>query len=452
MISNRSSRVDLRAVKDKPAVGWLSMFMLAGLLLGVVPTDLNAQGKLAQIKPSFDETGHVPPDTTVPGPRSNRAEYIDLGALVVALSAASYLSLKARSRRGIMLLSVLSLLYFGFWRKGCVCPVGSVQNIVQALTDSTYAVPVAVLLFFALPLVFTLFFGRTFCAAVCPLGAMQDVVLVKPVKVPIWVANTLGLLPHLYLGLSLTLVACGAGYLICRYDPFVGFFRLSASFPMLVFGGTILVLSMFVGRPYCRFLCPYGVLLNWCSRLSRRHVTITPEECVQCRLCEDSCPFDAILLPTPERNSEPRAKGIRRLAVMLVALPVLAAGGAFLGSRMAVPMSRLSDRVQLAERMRLEETGRVKELSIETEAYRRTKEPIVDLYREALAIRGSLGKGGWALGGFMGLVIGGRLIALGVWRSRKDYVPDRGECVSCARCFRYCPVEKKTAFTKETIS
>jgi len=424
-----------------------AMFIvLVGVALALFAADDAAAGKLATIKPTFDESGHVPPDTTVPKPRSLRFEYIDLAALFVALSAASHLSLKARSRRGVMLLSVLCLLYFGVWRKGCVCPVGSVQNIMQALTDQTYAVPLVVVLFFALPLIFTLFFGRTFCAAVCPLGAIQDVVLVRPVKVPVWISSALGLLPHLYLGLSLTLVASGAGYLICRYDPFVGFFRLSASFPMLVFGGGLLVLAMFVGRPYCRFLCPYGVLLNWCSRLSRWHVTITPDECVQCRLCEESCPFDAILMPTPERNIEARAKGVRRLTVLLCVLPLLVIGGGFLGSRMAVPISRLSDRVQLAERLCLEEAGKVKELSVETEGYRRTKDPAFKLYADALIIRRSIGAAGWWFGGFMGLVIGGRLIALAIRRRRVGYAPDRGKCVSCSRCFRYCPVTiKETA-------
>jgi len=419
------------------------IFLLCAAAAVFLPTESSAQGKLAKIKPTFTETGHVPPEPSVPVPRSTREEYIDLAALVVALSAASYLSLKARSRRGVFLLSILSLVYFGFWRKGCICPVGSVQNIMQALIDSTYAVPLAVVLFFALPLIFTLFFGRAFCAAVCPLGAIQDAALVRPVKLAPWLTSMLGLLPHLYLGLALTLVAGGAGYLICRYDPFVGFFRLSASFPMLVFGGSMLILSMFVGRPYCRFLCPYGVLLNWCSRLSRHHVTITPEECVQCRLCENSCPFDAILFPTPERVTESRAAGVRRLKLLFLLLPVLVIGGAFLGSRMAVPLSRLSDRVNLAERMRLEETGVVGELSVETEGYRRTKDPVRELYAEALEIRGRLGRAGWLLGGFMGLVIGGRLVSLSLRRTRKDYVPDRGECLSCARCFRYCPVGKK---------
>ena len=425
--------------------GWAIAALLGAAVAGIAVPDASAQGKLAQLKPTFDETGHVPPDTAVPPPRSTYAEYVDLAALLIVLSAASYLSLKARSRRGVLLLSILSLVYFGFWRKGCVCPVGSTQNIIQALVDSGYAVPLTVVLFFALPLVFTLFFGRTFCAAVCPLGAIQDVVLVRPAKVPAWVSNMLGLLPHLYLGLAVTLVASGAGYLICRYDPFVGFFRLSASFPMLVFGGGMLVLSMFVGRPYCRFLCPYGVLLNWCSRLSRHHVTITPTDCVKCRLCEDSCPFGAILMPTPERSAEPRTTGRRRLAFLLCLTPALIIAGAYLGSKMSVPMSHLSDRVMLAERMALEETGKIAELSVETEGYRLTKEPVQKLYAEALGIRSRIARAGWFLGAFVALAICWRMIALSVQRRRKDYVPDRGQCLSCARCFSYCPVQAKAA-------
>ena len=56
----------------------------------------------------------------------------------------------------------------------------------------------------------------------------------------------------------------------------------------------VLVLSTFVGRPYCRFLCPYGALLGLLSRVSWKHATITPDECINCKLCEDACPFGAI--------------------------------------------------------------------------------------------------------------------------------------------------------------
>jgi ferredoxin len=44
-------------------------------------------------------------------------------------------------------------------------------------------------------------------------------------------------------------------------------------------------------------------------------------------------------------------------------------------------------------------------------------------------------------GGWIGLVIGVKLISLALRRQRTDYEPDRGACVACARCFEYCPNE-----------
>ena len=80
--------------------------------------------------PDFVETNHTIPSPTSPGPRQDVYEYIDAAVLLAALGLASYLILKKRSRRAIFALTVFSLLYFGFWRKGCVCSIGAIQNVV----------------------------------------------------------------------------------------------------------------------------------------------------------------------------------------------------------------------------------------------------------------------------------------------------------------------------------
>jgi len=431
---------------------WHILLLVTVLAACLAPVPVHAQGAGATLKPKFTRTGHEPPRTTTPAPRSNWEESVDVAVLVVALAIAVYFSHYRRSRRGMVLLTIVSLLYFGFWRKGCVCPVGSVQNIISALTDSGYAIPFTVVLFFALPLVFTLFFGRAFCAAVCPLGAIQDLVVLKPVKLPAWLSHVLGLIPYVYLGLAVMIVACGGPYIICRYDPFVGFFRIGAPFGMLLFGAGLLILGTFIGRPYCRFLCPYGVLLNWCSHLSMKHVTITPNECVQCRLCEESCPFDAILFPIPEKPPEPRAAGVKRLMVLLVLAPLLIAGGGWLGSKLSLPLSKLHKTVAQAELVRLDELGEIDHASanplvedqlLDLEAFVKTKKPSSELFEEAIELRDRFRAGGWWFGCFMGLVFSGKLLSLSIRRKREDYIPDRGNCVSCARCFRYCPKERE---------
>ncbi|MEA2068362.1 MAG: 4Fe-4S binding protein [Verrucomicrobiota bacterium] len=386
-------------------------------------------------------TGYEHPAVHTPAP-SNAMVGWDIAVLILALSLASFLVLKRRKRREIFLLTLFSLIYFGFWRNGCVCSVGSVQNVMAGICDPGYGVSLAVLIFFAAPLVFALLFGRVFCAAVCPLGAIQEAVAIKPVKVPPAVEKVLSVFPYIYLGLTMLSVAMGAGFIICQYDPFVGFFRMGASFGMLAFGGLMLVLGIFVARPYCRFLCPYGVLLNWCSKLSRRHAVITPSDCIQCSLCADSCPYNAINEPTSAEAPETRRRGAWRLGILLLLLPVLVALGFGVGRLLKEPLSRLHPTVQLAERIAGEELGRYSETNIESEAFRASDTPNEELYAEAVELKSGFGRGGMWFGAFVGLVIGCKLIAVSILRKRDGYEPDRGTCYSCGRCFKYCPVKE----------
>jgi polyferredoxin len=367
------------------------------VLIVAVSWPIFAQDRFPQ--PEF-ETDYQLPELTVPAPRRGVYEYIDVAVLTACLACATGLVLKRRSRTGIFILMLFSLFYFGFWRKGCVCPIGAIQNIVLMLFDRSYRIPLVILAFFTIPLLFTLFFGRTFCAAVCPLGAIQDLFILRPIKLPSWVSQSLGMFPYIYLGLAVLSAATGAGFLICRFDPFIGFFRLSGQFPMILFGSGILITGMFIPRPYCRFICPYSVLLKFMSRFSRWHLTISPDECIQCRLCEDSCPFDVI------------------------------------------QDSRLHSTVRLAEQISLEDTGTAVETTLESRTFRETGITKAELINNALEIRRQFKIGGILFGGFLGLVFGIKLITLSIRRKRDKYQPDRADCFSCGRCIEFCVKEK----------
>lgn len=390
--------------------------------------------------PEF-ESGYEIPSPTVPNPRQTIYEYIDCFVLLLALAVSSYLVLRKRSRRAIFVLMVLSLAYFGVWRKGCVCSIGAIQNVTLSLFDRDYVIPIVVGVFFILPLAFTLFFGRVFCAAVCPLGAIQDLVLLRPISLPNWLESGLRMIAYVYLGAAVLFAATGSAFVICRYDPFVGFFRLSGNFNILVFGACFLVIGIFVGRPYCRFVCPYGVILRQLSRISKWKVKITPDECVHCRLCEDSCPFGAIREPTADWPAHYYAKSKKRLALLIIFLPILMLLCGWIGSRLKSVTSRAHETVRLAERVYLEDAGKVEGTTDASSAFRATGEETQDLYARASNIRDKFGLGGWLFGGFVGLVIGLKLLGVSVMRRRLDYEADRAGCVACGRCFEYCPKE-----------
>jgi ferredoxin len=284
------------------------------------------------------------------------------------------------------------------------------------------------------------------------LGAVQDLVLLRPVSVPNWLESGLRVFAYLYLALAVLFAATGSAFVICRYDPFVSFFRISGNANILVLGGCFLLIGLFVGRPYCRFVCPYGAILRQLSRLSMWRVTVTPDECIRCRLCEDSCPFGAIRKPTADWPSTEYARGKRRLALLLLLVPVLAGVGGWMGYSVRPVTSRMHATVRLAERIYLEEQGKVEGTTNASTAFRAMGKTTEQLYEEASNIRAGFGVGGWLFGGFVGLVIGFKLISVSVRRRRSGYEAERASCLACGRCFEYCPREHlRLKAIKETI-
>lgn len=388
--------------------------------------------------PEF-EPGYQIPVTTLPAPRLQLLEWVDVLVLFLALCLSTYFVLKKRSRRWILGLGLFSLAYFGFYRKGCVCAIGSIQDVALGVFDNGYSLPLAITAFFLLPILFALFFGRSFCGSVCPQGAIQDLFVLKPVQIWPWLERTLRVIPMIYLGAAVLFAATGSAFIICEWDPFVALFRRSGSTGMLTLGAAFLVAGAFFGRPYCRFLCPYGAVLSWVSRFSKWRVTLSPHDCIHCALCDVACPYGAIDEPA-QPELDPAAKK-RRLTMGIVLLPVLAALGFWIGGQLTVPFSKLHPTVQLAERVMAEDTQKVTGTTEASTAFRATGKPAAELTAQALQVRHRFSIGAPLFGLFLGLVFGAKIISLAMASPTRIYEPDQANCVSCGRCYKYCPRE-----------
>ncbi|MFN8211816.1 MAG: 4Fe-4S binding protein, partial [Bacteroidales bacterium] len=219
--------------------------------------------------------------------------------------------------------------------------------------------------------------------------------------------------------------------------------RLNAPYTMIIFGALLLLVGIFVNRPYCRYLCPYGVLQNIFSRFSAKHLTITPAECTNCRLCEECCPYDAILPSDDQKARESRETSRKRFVLYLVLIPVMMAAGSLLLYNAAPALATVNNTVKLAREIRLEKENGIPAVSKAAAGFKEAGKTEEQLFSEEAAIYERFRHGAIWAGAFLGLALGAGLFSQTIRKTRTEYKPDRGRCFSCGKCFEYCPVLPK---------
>lgn len=114
--------------------------------------------------------------------------------------------------------------------------------------------------------------GRDFyCTCVCPYGSFQDLLgrwHRFQQRTPKWLVSFLGGLRGFLLGLVWLGLVAGATFDLTGAEPFAAFHWRVAGVGTLVLAGVFLLLTLFIPRAWCRFLCPTGRLLRVarCSR------------------------------------------------------------------------------------------------------------------------------------------------------------------------------------------
>lgn len=217
--------------------------------------------------------------------------------------------IRTKKYRGMVriLLLVISIIVLGFIAEGCVCTIGAFQNLplkFAGILNGNYFYWSIVTL---IPIIFVFISGRIFCSGVCPIGAVSEIFFKIGTKFKLNKGNPglekfkfLKYTKYVIMAFLVTYTSISGVVVLCSIDPFKTLFSLSGSIVSIITLVVILILSIFVSRPVCRFICPYGALLGLFNKFASliEIKSITPElnkyTCIKCNKCVKKCPVDAI--------------------------------------------------------------------------------------------------------------------------------------------------------------
>ena len=196
------------------------------------------------------------------------------------------------------------------------CPFGGLETLYRYAVSGGAFVPHTHLanIVLAAAVLLTAFLTRSaFCGWVCPLGFLQDLLHrlsvfaqrrvpwlrrgVKALKTRLaWLAGVdrpLRLLKYGVLAWAVTGAALYGVMVFRDYDPWAALLTLAewSLTPGLVVLGVILVGSLFVERPWCRYACPLGAASGLVGKFSPVYLRREDSSCKACAVCTTACPM-----------------------------------------------------------------------------------------------------------------------------------------------------------------
>lgn len=199
------------------------------------------------------------------------------------------------------------------------CPIGALQS---TLNSREYKISLYV---FGLISLFGVIFGRLICGFLCPFGLIQDLFFKIPFAKKIrelkgekylrWLrflilAVFVIILPMFVIDIT----GLGKPW-FCKYICPVG--TLEGGIPLVLMNKTlrstigflfkwklailiaILLFSIIIYRPFCRYICPLGAIYGVFNKISFVRYKIDESKCTKCGMCQKTCKLNIKVYENP---------------------------------------------------------------------------------------------------------------------------------------------------------
>lgn len=197
------------------------------------------------------------------------------------------------------------------------CPIGSLQN---SLSSYKFKFPYYVLglLFF-----FGALLGRFICGFLCPFGLFQDLIYFIPFPKKIrnlcnhfkadpylrYIKYVILLLMVILFPILFKLTPVFCKYL-CPSGTLSGLILMISNHELFDLIGnhfllklgiliSIVLISVLIFRPFCKYLCPLGAIYGFFNRISLLQIKVDTNRCNGCGMCKKVCDMNVDIKKTP---------------------------------------------------------------------------------------------------------------------------------------------------------
>ncbi len=195
-----------------------------------------------------------------------------------------------------------------------VCPFGGVVTIYEFITNGTFIQKIhsSSFILMLLGMLTALFFGPIFCSHFCPFGSFQEWLGKLGKKlfpkrynklVPKKLDSVLRYLRYIVLVLVVYQTASTAVLIFQNVDPYYAlfnFFTNEVAVSAYIVLGIVAVASLFIERPWCKYLCPYGAVLGIFNTFRIFKLRRNKSTCISCGKCDEVCPMN---IPVSEKET-----------------------------------------------------------------------------------------------------------------------------------------------------
>lgn len=187
-----------------------------------------------------------------------------------------------------------------------ICPFGGVVTLYQLFTTGTFVQKIheSSVWLLGLVLLTAVIAGPVFCGWACPFGSFQEwlgAIGRKLFKirynrmVPYKIDRILRYLRYVVLVWVVVVTAVSAKLVFSDFDPYFALFNFwtgEVAVTGFITLGIVVLLSLAIERPFCKYACPYGALLGLTNLFRIFGLRRNEKTCIDCKACDRSCPMN----------------------------------------------------------------------------------------------------------------------------------------------------------------